>query len=151
MDIAQIIVLSLVQGFTEFLPVSSSAHLILIPILTGWTDQGMSFDLAAHLGTLIAVLIFFRVDLKKLIYAAPGLHKRDEPFSAHRKLLHMLLIATMPVLIVGYFGQDFVRTEFRGTHIIATSTIVFAVILWVADAYGSRQREYLALARVMHC
>jgi undecaprenyl-diphosphatase len=144
-DIAQIIILSLVQGVTEFLPVSSSAHLILIPIITGWTDQGMSFDLAAHLGTLIAVSIFFRDDLKKLIYAAPGIRKRDASFPDHKNLLHMLLMATIPVMIVGFFGQDLVRTELRDVHIIATSTVFFAIVLWAADVYGKRERDMFSL------
>ena len=147
MDIAQIIIISLVQGLTEFLPVSSSAHLILIPILFGWDDQGMSFDLAAHLGTLIAVTIFFRDDLKKLIYAAPGISKRGAPFPDHRILLHMLFIASIPVVIVGFLGQDFVRNEFRGMHIIAASTIIFAIVLWVADVNGSRDREIFNISR----
>jgi undecaprenyl-diphosphatase len=117
----------------------------LIPIITGWTDQGMSFDLAAHLGTLIAVSIFFRDDLKKLIYAAPGIRKRDASFPDHKNLLHMLLMATIPVMIVGFFGQDLVRTELRDVHIIATSTVFFAIVLWAADVYGKRERDMFSL------
>src|SRR5210317_1657084 len=100
MTLVQIITLALIQGLTEFLPVSSSAHLILGGKAFGWTDQGLVFDVATHLGTLIAVLFYFRVDLAAMLRAC--LHPAAEEGSAERSLLLYLALASVPALVIGF-------------------------------------------------
>ncbi len=132
MDWLQIIILALVQGVTEFLPISSSAHLILPALLTDWPDQGLAFDIAVHAGTLLAVLSYFRRELAR--FAASGARllvggRRD----ADADLLLKLIAATIPIVVAGYLTHDWVETNLRNVPVIATATIVFALALWWAD------------------
>lgn len=140
MDFLYLILLGLVQGFTEFLPVSSSAHLILLPLITDWQDQGLSLDVAAHFGTLIAVIIYFHRDLKGIISAgvksAPW---QDNDLNA--RLFWFLIFATIPVSVVGLFGHDFIANYFRDPLIIAIATILFGLLLWWSDASGEQDRD----------
>lgn len=139
MGFVQIIVLSLVQGLTEFLPVSSSAHLILGGKLFGWSDQGLVFDVATHLGTLIAVLLYFRRDLLGMFHSAlrPAEGAKDR---AQRHLLMCLGIASLPALVVGFAASALVEHYLRDVRIIAWTTIGFGLLLWLADAVGGRSR-----------
>jgi undecaprenyl-diphosphatase len=139
MTLIQIIVLALVQGLTEFLPVSSSAHLILGGRLFGWPDQGLTFDVATHLGTLIAVLFYFRRDLADLAAAwlSPA---REETQRRNRQLGLYLLLASLPALLVGYLAHDLVEAYFRDMRVIAWTTVVFGLLLWLAEAVGGRSR-----------
>ena len=104
MDIFQIIVLALVQGLTEFLPISSSAHLILVPYFTDWSDQGLAFDVAVHVGTLAAVMLYFRKEISKMFFSWfaswAGKHTEDS------KLAWGVLIGTIPVGLVGLLFKD---------------------------------------------
>ncbi|KAA3625513.1 MAG: undecaprenyl-diphosphate phosphatase [Proteobacteria bacterium] len=143
MDAAQAIWLALVQGLTEFLPISSSGHLVLVPVLLGWPDQGLAFDVAVHVGSLLAVLAYFRRDLAALIRAvpnalAPGGH-RDA------RLLNHLLLATLPIVAVGYGLNGWVGGHLRDAYVIAASMAGFAVVLWLCDRYGSRRATLEAL------
>ena len=140
MTLIQIIVLALVQGLTEFLPVSSSAHLILAGRLFAWPDQGLTFDVASHLGTLIAVLFYFRRDLADLV-AAWMSPVRNEAERRNRQLGLYLLLASLPALLVGFLAHDLVATFFRDVRIIAWTTVVFGLLLWLADALGQRSRS----------
>jgi len=128
LTLIQIIVLALIQGLTEFLPVSSSAHLILGSRVFGWPDQGLVFDVATHLGTLLAVLVYFRRDLID--------HDRQQ-----RKLAIYLALASIPALLAGFAARNLVELFLRDVRVIAWSTIAFGLLLWLADAVGSRRRN----------
>lgn len=145
MEWIQVILLSLLQGLTEFLPVSSSAHLVLPAQLTDWPDQGLAFDVAVHFGTLIAVLAYFRQDLLNMISSmarSPALVKsvgwsdslrHTRNYDQDLDLLLKLAIATLPVVIVGFATKDFIEAHLRTIPVIATTTILFAALLWFAD------------------
>lgn len=139
MDVIQVIILALVQGLTEFLPISSSAHLILVPILSDWDDQGIAFDVAVHAGTLIAVVTYFRKEISKMIVewfgSLRGRHTEDS------KLAWAVLIATIPVGLVGLVFIDFIGEHLRSPLVIACTTIVFGLFLWLADRKGSMSRD----------
>lgn len=135
MTLLQIIVLSLVQGLTEFLPVSSSAHLILGSKVFNWPDQGLVFDVATHLGTLFAVLVYFRQDLWRML--TPWLGKGGETGTddeASRKLGVTILLASIPAIAVGGLLSGWVEATLRDVQIIAFSTIGFGLLLWWSDA-----------------
>lgn len=138
MTTLQLVVLAIVQGLTEFLPVSSSAHLLLVGKLSGWPDQGLAMDVAMHLGTLVAVLVYFRKDLAGMVRAiicrAPSETARRD-----RRLALTLLVATVPVLLVGALAYDEVEAWLRDIRVVATTTIVFGFLLWAADRYGRRR------------
>ncbi len=135
----QIVVLSLVQGLTEFLPVSSSAHLILMPTLLGWQDQGLAFDIAVHLGTLIAVILYFRKDLSRMIIDFVA-SLRGRTLSIQAKIFWSIGFATIPVGLAGLLFKKQVETALRSPMVIAVTTIVFGLVLWLADRMGKRQR-----------
>ena len=137
MTLIQIIVLSLIQGLTEFLPVSSSAHLILGSKVFDWPDQGLVFDVATHLGTLLAVLVYFRKDLIKL--ARPWL-RRDSDDEFSRNLGLTLMVASIPAIVAGGLLHGWVESELRNIRIIAFSTIGFGLLLWWADARFGRSK-----------
>lgn len=139
MTLIQIITLALIQGLTEFLPVSSSAHLILGGKAFGWTDQGLVFDVATHLGTLFAVLAYFRVDLARMLGAC--LRPAAGEGGADRTLLLYLALASVPALLMGFLAHGLVEQYLRDVRVIAWTTIGFGILLWLADAIGSRQRE----------
>ena len=140
MDFIQIIVLAIVQGLTEFLPVSSSAHLILVPKLTDWPDQGLAFDVAVHVGTLSAVMLYFRAEIIQMTQSwfASVLGKG---FNADAKLAWAVLFGTIPVGLAGLLFKDTIEAHLRSEFVIATSTLIFALFLWWADAKGKRQRD----------
>ena len=140
MDFIQILILALVQGLTEFLPVSSSAHLILVPILTGWEDQGLAFDVAVHVGTLTAVVVYFRKEIGKMAVSwfasvlGKGLDK-------DAKLAWAVLFGTIPVGIVGLLFKDLIEEHLRHPYVLASATLLFAFLLWWADAKARGNRD----------
>ncbi|MDX1625185.1 MAG: undecaprenyl-diphosphate phosphatase [Wenzhouxiangellaceae bacterium] len=137
MSTLQLVVLALVQGITEFLPVSSSAHLVLAGQLAEWADQGLAFDAAVHAGTLAAVVLYFRSDLAWLARGVvPG---RVDPVRA--RLVGGLAIATLPALVVGALLAGWIETALRDPLLIGTTTIVFGLALGAADRWSSRSRE----------
>ncbi|OUS24946.1 undecaprenyl-diphosphatase [Gammaproteobacteria bacterium 45_16_T64] len=137
MDWFQAVFLAIVQGLTEFLPVSSSAHLILPSQLFGWPDQGIAFDVAVHLGTLIAVVAYFRRDVISITRGSlSAVVERKTNESALLGLA--VVVATVPAVVVGGLFHDFIGEELRTSAVIACTTIIFGVLLWVADAKGSR-------------
>ena len=144
MDIIQIIVLALVQGLTEFLPVSSSAHLILVPYITGWQDQGLAFDVAVHVGTLTAVVLYFRKVIKKMFFAwlisLKGRHSEDS------KLAWGVVIGSIPVGVTGLLFEGVISEYLRTPIIIGTTMLVFGFLLWYADFSGKRQRNEYSLS-----
>ena len=140
MDFTQILLLALIQGITEFLPVSSSAHLILVPILTGWQDQGLAFDVAVHVGTLMAVVLYFRRELLRMarewLISLTG-----RRLTADAKLAWAVLFATIPAGLAGLLLESFIEHALRSPLVIALATIGFGVLLWWADATGKRVRS----------
>ena len=148
-QLVQAIVLGIVQGLTEFLPVSSSGHLIVVPALLGWDDpfiESLAFSVMLHVATLLALLIYFRSDWLRLIPA--GLATlRDRSFEGDpdRKLAWLLAAATVPAVIVGLLLNDLIETTFREPRLVAVTLVAGAAVLWVADRIGSKQREISAL------
>ena len=138
MNWLEVLVLALLQGATEFLPISSSAHLILAPVLLGWEDQGHAFDVAVHVGTLLAMLSYFRRELGAMLHAVMA-GEAPESESA-RYLAAWLVVATIPIVIVGAVMFSVVSTDLREVQLIAWTTLGFGILLWVADAQGSRAR-----------
>lgn len=132
----QAITLALVQGFTEFLPISSSAHLILASRWAGWADQGLHFDMAAHAGSLVAIVAYLRADLAGLLRAlGPRHRKADGPC---RELALKILLATLPVAALGFALQEPIERYAREPLLIAVCSIVFGLVLWGADRFGRR-------------
>ncbi len=142
MDMFHAIVLALVQGLTEFLPISSSAHLILVPVLTGWPDQGLAFDVAVHFGTLAAVVVYFRVELSAMAASwAQSLVSRNPDDEA--RLAWAVLLGTIPLGLAGLLLHSYVETVLRSPLVIATTTVVFGLLLGYADRVGAQTRcEY---------
>lgn len=134
MSLSEIIFLAFLQGVTEFLPISSSAHLILPSELFGWRDQGMAFDIAVHTGTLLATILYFRRDLAALFlgWLATFSGKR----SVETKLAWFLILATIPTGIAGVFFAGFIETHLRSMTVIAGTTLIFGALLWYADVKG---------------
>lgn len=139
MDYVQTIVLALTQGLTEFLPISSSAHLILIGQLPGWSDQGLFFDVAVHFGTLGAVCWYFKKELRQI---STELVK----FPVNRKMSPEILLvgklgaATLPIVLVGFILYAALDVTIRSIEVIAYSTIFFALLLWFADWFRAKDR-----------
>lgn len=124
--------LALVQGLTEFLPISSSAHLILPAQLFGWPDQGLPFDVAVHLGSLLAVLAYFRKDLWVLTLGSLSAIRQGQ-MNTEARLVFYLLVATVPVGVVGVLLNDWVEGNLRSIPVIAMATIGFGILLAIAD------------------
>jgi len=144
MDILQIIVLAIVQGLTEFLPVSSSAHLILVPELLGWPDQGLLFDVAMHIGSLFAVIAYFKQDIMRMTQAwfAEVIHKKSSPDSM---LAWYVIIGTIPAVLAGLIFKDYIQLELRSALVIATTTIIFGLLLGLSDYLAGTERDEYTL------
>lgn len=131
------VVLALVQGLTEFLPISSSAHLILPSQVFGWSDQGLAFDVAVHVGTLLAIVLYFRKEVVQLsaawLWSVSG--KKQ---TADSRLAWLIILATIPAGLAGILLNDYIEAHLRSTMVIASTTIVFAFALLLADKRGSR-------------
>ena len=144
MDALHAIVLALVQGLTEFLPISSSAHLILLPRLLGWTDQGLAFDVAVHIGTLTAVIAYFRHDVMKLLSAWLQSCVRWQ-LDDDARLAWLVVLGTMPVAVAGLLLHDFIENNLRSPLVIAVATIGFGLILGLSDFRGRKIRTETSL------
>lgn len=136
MSLLEIIILALIQGLSEFLPISSSGHLLLPAQLLGWTDQGLAFDVAVHVGSLAAVMIYFRQEVYNLIIGwfgslVPG--KASGQHTEDGKLAWMIIVATLPVILVGLLVKDLVQIYLRAGYVIAATTILFGLLLYWAD------------------
>src|SRR5467141_3587487 len=142
MPLYQVVVLAIIQGITEFLPISSTAHLALAPWLLGWSDPGLTFDIALHLGTLIAVLGYFARTWVQLVAHGFGMDYGNDPLlKQNRALLWLLAIATIPVGVCGYvFGKQ-AETTWRSPFVIGTMLIVIGVLMWVSERVGTRAKN----------
>ncbi|MGB0757630.1 MAG: undecaprenyl-diphosphatase UppP [Patescibacteria group bacterium] len=136
MLLGQAIILGIIQGITEFLPISSSGHLIVIPSLFQWVDQGLAFDAIVHLGTLAAVVVYFWRDLKNI--CTSFFSSKVENYKKWRKLGYFLLIATIPAAIFGLVFKESIGTLLRSTTVVASSLLVWAIVMLVAEEYSNR-------------
>jgi undecaprenyl-diphosphatase len=130
MDWLQVILLAILQGVLEFLPISSSGHLILFPAMLGWDDQGALFDIATHFGSLVAMVIYFRKEVISLLQ-----------LNAYPNVMRLrinLIIATVPIILVGFFFGDLILILNRSPVIVAFATIFFGVLLWLSDRVGKK-------------
>jgi undecaprenyl-diphosphatase len=138
MPLYQAIVLALVQAFTEFLPVSSTAHLTLFPWLLGWQDPGQAFDVALHAGTLVAVLLYFFKDWLTLALCGVGLNypanAPSEEVAQQKKLFWYMVIGTIPGGVLGALFERKIEDHFRTPYVIAISMIAIALVMWWADS-----------------
>lgn len=143
----QLALLAAVQGITEFLPISSSGHLVIAPHVMGWQDQGLTIDVAVHVGSLLAVLVYWHKDVWALIQGTwAGMMFRRSP---HKQLVGLLIITTIPVVIAGYalshFGfTDILRDPAYVLYIVGWATLGFGILLWFGDSVG------LTIRRVKH-
>ena len=140
MNIFQAIVFGAVQGFTEFLPVSSTAHLILLPWFMGWPDPGLSFDVALHLGTLVALLLYFRADWIALVAAALQF-VRGRTSDPKARMALFIVVATIPGALAGALFENTVETALRAPPIIALMLAAMALVLVVAELKGRRKKD----------
>lgn len=145
METLQILLLALVQGLTEFLPISSSAHLILAPKLFGFSDQGLAFDVAIHVGSLLAVIAYFRSELIRIIRDFFGSLGRPEYASEHSRLGWMIIISTIPIIFTGLAFKSFIEQNMRTALAIAIPTIVFGLLLYWSDIKGRKEREVASI------
>jgi len=145
MNLLQIIVLALIQGTTEFLPISSSGHLILVPALTGWPDQGVVTDMVTHLGTLLAVIVYFWSDMRAMGRGLGVAVRRGEATHDSRLLLNVL-IGTVPIIVAGLVMKALHLDDLiRSTLLVACNAIVFGVLLYVFDAFGLVRRTVMEM------
>jgi undecaprenyl-diphosphatase len=134
MPIYQAVVLAIVQALTEFLPISSTAHLVLIPWLFGWKDPGLTFDVALHAGTLLAVILYFFRDWIQIIGQAFGLNiGRDQDLKQNRNLLWLLAVASIPIGIFGYLFDKQADSTWRQPYVIGMMLIVVGIVMWIAE------------------
>jgi len=137
-----ILSLALVQGVTEFLPISSSGHLILTSQVLGWPDQGLIIDIAVHAGTSLAVMLYFWRDMVRILIGCGQLVMFRA--SAESRLALNLIIATIPVVVIGFLAKSYIETYLRSAEVIAWATLLFGVLLWLTDRFG------LTIRRVDH-
>ncbi|MEM6546738.1 MAG: undecaprenyl-diphosphate phosphatase [Pseudomonadota bacterium] len=140
MALFDIIMLSLIQGITEFLPISSSGHLALWPLLTGRADQGVTMDVAVHIGTLVAVCLYFRADIGRLLTGLRDLF-RGQTGTADARLLLLIALATVPAVLFGLILKlAGVMAVLRTVEVIGWATLIGGILLWIADRYGRESR-----------
>jgi len=142
MSLLHAIVLGILQGATEFLPISSSGHLIIIPWILNWDDGGLTFDVALHAGTLVAVLLFFFRDWVQILGQGFGLRIGNDPtLEKNRGLLWLLVLGTIPGAGAGFLFEKQAEAAFRSPYIVATAAIVVGLIMWLADRAGRKQKD----------
>ena len=145
MDLLHAIFLALLQGFTEFLPISSSGHLVLTPHVLGWPDQGLAFDVAVHLGTLCAVVAYFRHELVAMTVAwfrSIG----GGAATAESRMAWAIIWGTVPVALAGFIVAGPVEAYLRSPMLVAATTAGFGILLWLADVRGQRSRDEHSLS-----
>lgn len=142
----QALFLGLVQGLTEFLPISSTAHLRIVPHFLGWGDPGAAFSAAIQLGTLLAVFVYFAADIRRLTLAAiDGLVHRDLRRSPDTMMAWAIVPATLPIVVFGLGFKDYIETELRDLRIISAALILLAVLLLAAEHFSRRDRDLAGL------
>ena len=140
MTVFQALILGIIQGLSEFLPISSSAHLALAPWILHWPDPGLAFDVALHFGTLLAVLWYFRAEWLALIVAAKDIVVRRRVESDRERRVIFLIIATTPGAIAGLAFEKQAESTFRDPRLVACALIVMGILLWAVDRFAARDR-----------
>ena len=135
------VVLGIVQGLTEFLPISSSAHLRLVGELVGWGDPGAAFTAITQIGTEAAVLLYFRHDIARIVVAWLGSLAGRRKGDPDARMGWLIIVGSLPIVVLGLLFQDDIETTLRDLRIVATALIVFSLILFWADRVGAKQRE----------
>ena len=135
------VVLGIVQGLTEFLPVSSSAHLRIVGELFGWDDPGAAFTAITQIGTEAAVLLYFRKDIGRIIVAWLGSLAGRRKGDPDARMGWLIIIGSIPIVVLGLLFQDSIETTLRDLRIVAIALVAFSLVLFWADRYGSKQRE----------
>jgi len=138
MDWLHVVVLALIQGLTEFLPISSSAHLLFPHLLLGWPDEGLAFDVAVHVGSLVAVVVYLRRELLALV--AGAWHSACGRSSAEGTLAWTIALATIPCGLAGLLLDDWIESNLRSLWVIGVTTLLFGLLLGVADRHGGGGR-----------
>jgi undecaprenyl-diphosphatase len=142
MPLYQVIILAIVQGFTEFLPISSTAHLYLTSWLLGWHAETLEFDIALHVGTLVAVLIYFARDWLQIVAQGFGVnYSPDDELGQNRGLLWLLALGSIPVGVFGLLFNKQAETVWRSPWVMALMLIVVGVVMWIADRRGEKKRD----------
>ena len=141
MTVFQAVVLGLVQGLAEFLPISSSAHLALTPWLFGWSDPGLAFDVSLHVGTLAAVLWYFRDEWARLVRSAAAIARHRRVDTHDTRQVVFLVVATIPAAVAGILIEDYAESLFRSPILMATALMLMGIVLWAADRYAPRDRS----------
>lgn len=137
-EILKAILLGVVQGLTEFLPISSTAHLRIIPSFFGWGDIGASYTAVIQVGTMIAIIIYFWKDLLNMFVSFFASLKSKDFKSKDTRLFLMIVFGTIPIVLFGFLFKDFIRHEFRNMYIVASSLIFFSIVLLIADRYTKK-------------
>src|SRR5579864_4011703 len=138
MPLYQVVVLAIIQALTEFLPISSSAHLTLAPWLFGWKDPGLIFDIALHFGTLAAIIIYFFRDWVQIVGQGLGLSAGSDPqLKQNRALLWLIAVASIPIGIVGFLFNKQAETTWRNPYLIGAMLIVIGILMWMAERRGA--------------
>jgi undecaprenyl-diphosphatase len=141
MEIIKAIVYGLIQGLTEFIPISSTAHIRVIPALLGWKDPGAAYTAVIQIGTLIATLIYFRSDISHMIKSVINSVRQKNFNDYYTRLSIMLIVGTIPISVFGLLLKRFIESEARGLYIVALSLIILAVILYIAEKVSKKQKE----------
>ena len=142
MPLYQVLIYAIIQGITEFLPVSSSAHLAILPQLMHWEDPGLSFDIALHVGTLLAVVGYFFKDWMQIIGQGFGLTiGTDEELKQNKMLLWLIVVATIPIGIAGKLLNEKAENEWRTLLLMGTMLVIVGIVMWFAERFGAQTRD----------
>jgi undecaprenyl-diphosphatase len=142
MPLYQVLIYAIVQGITEFLPVSSSAHLELLPRLMGWVDPGLEFDIALHVGTLLAIVLYFFKDWVQIIGQGLGLTiGTDEELKRNRMLLWLLAVGSIPIGVAGVVFKEKAEGEWRNLLLIGIMLVGIGIVMWIAERVGTHKRD----------
>jgi len=147
MPLFQVVVLAIIQGITEFLPISSTAHLALAPWLLGWADPGLTFDIALHVGTLLAILVYFFRTWLQIVAQAIGFHYGDDDaLRRNPGLLWLLAAGSIPIGILGYLFGKQAETTWRSPFVIGAMLIGVGILMWLGERAGSRRKDMSAVS-----
>jgi len=155
MSTLEIIILALLQGLTEFLPISSSAHLILPSQILGWQDQGLAFDVAVHVGSLLAVMLYFRKELGSMSIAwlgsiniGPAKNSSHSQITFEGKLAWWIILATIPAGLFGLLGKDLIEEHLRSALVVALTTLLFGFLLGFADIKAGNRKAHKSFEKL---
>lgn len=141
-EIFKAIILGIIQGFSEYLPISSTAHLRIIPSFFGWKDIGAGYTAVIQIGTMIAIIIYFRKDLMAMLNSVfSTLKSKNFKLQNEFKLFVIICIGTVPIMIFGYLFKGLIRNEFRSMYVMAASMIIFSFVIFISERYSKKKRD----------